>query len=108
MGPAKSCLQQYVEAANELLERSLLRESELGEIESKMEDYINRLSSNIAILERCNKDWSILLNETKGELKATEERKYVRIAEGEEGFIEVMFMANDTLARLKARIRLFS
>ena len=70
MGLAKSHLQRYIEAANDLLERSLLRESEL---ESEMEDYINRLSSNIAILERCNKDWSTLLKETKGETKATEE-----------------------------------
>ena len=90
------------------MERSLLRESELDEIESETEDYIKRLSSNIAILEKCNKDWSTLLKETKGETKATEEREYAHIAEGEEGFIEVMFMANDTLARLKARITLIS
>ena len=67
------------------------------------------LSSNIAILERCNKDWStLILKEAKGEAKATEEREYTRIAEGEEGFIEVMLVANDTLARLKARITLIS
>ena len=73
-----------------------------------MEDYINRLSSNIAILERCNKDWSTLLKETKGDVKVTEERKYARMAEGEEGFIEIMLMANDVLARLKAKITLIS
>ena len=67
MGPAKLHLQQYIEAENDLLEMSLLRELELDEIESKTEDYINRLSSNIAILKRCNKDWSALLKETKGE-----------------------------------------
>ena len=70
MVPAKSHLQQYIEVTNDLLERSLLRESELDEIESETEDYINRLSSNIAILERCNKDWSTLLKETKVETKA--------------------------------------
>ena len=58
----------------DLLERGLLTESELDEIESETEESINRLSSNIAILERCNKDWStLILKETKGEAKATEE-----------------------------------
>ena len=106
IGPAKSHLQQYIEAANDLLERSLLRESELDEIESKTEEYINGLSSNIAILERCNKDWStLILKETKGKAK---QQEYTCIAEGEEKFIEVMLVANDTLARLKARITLIS
>ena len=84
IGPAKSRLQLYIEVANDLLERSLLRESELDEIESETEEYINRRSSNIAILERCNKDWStLILKEAKGEAKATEDREYTRIAEEE-------------------------
>ena len=91
------------------MERSLLRESELDEIESETKKSINRLSSNIAILERCNKDWStLILKEAKGKAKATKEREYTCIAEGEEGFIEVMLVANDTLARLKTRITLIS
>ena len=84
-----------------------MKEPELDEIENEMEDYINRLSSNIAILERCNKDWSTLLKETKGDAKVTEEREYACVA-GEEGFIEIMLMANDVLARLKAKITLIS
>ena len=89
------------------MERSLLRELELDEIESETEEYINRLSSNFPILQRCNKDWStLILKEVKGEVKATEEREYTCIAEGEEGSIEVILVANDTLARLKARITL--
>ena len=70
--PAKSHLQRYTETANDLLEKRL-NEVELDEMESETEDYINRLSSNIAVLERCNKDWSTLLKETKGDTKVTEE-----------------------------------
>ena len=95
IGLAKSCLQQYSEAANGLLENKILKELELGENENKIEDYINRLSSNIAILERCNKDWSTLLKETTGDAKVTEEQEYAHMAEGEEGFIEIMLMANN-------------
>ena len=107
MVPAKLRLQQYIVVANDLWERSLLRELELDKIENKTEDYINRLSSNITMLESCNKDWSTLLKETKGETKATEEREYAHIAEGK-GIYLSNFLANDTLARLKARIILIS
>ena len=62
---------------------------------------ILRLSSNIAILERCNKDWSTLMKETKGDAKVTEEREYARMAKGEGDSIEI-------LARLKARTTLIS
>ena len=108
IGPAKSRLQRYNEAANDLLENKILKEPELDEIENEMEDYINRLSSNIAMLERCNKDWSTLLKETKGDAKVTEEREYARMAEGDEGFIEIMLVANDVLSRLKAKVTLIS
>ena len=84
-----------------------LNELELDEMESETEDFINRQSSNIVILERCNKDWSTLLKETKGDARVTEEqeeeREYTHVVEGEEGFIEVMLIANEVMARLKAR-----
>lgn len=81
-----------------------MKESELDEIENKIEDYINRLSNNIAILGRCNKDWLTLLKETKGDAKVTEKQKYACMAEGREGFIEILLMVNDVLTSLKARI----
>ena len=70
-------------------------------------DYRYRDNKHIGIRYiGCTEDWSTLLKETKGEAKATKEQKYVCIAEGEEGFIEVMFIANGTFARLTARITL--
>ena len=40
----------------------------------KLETLINRLPSHVSMLERCNKDWTVVLNNAKGEsAKATEE-----------------------------------
>ena len=96
VGLAKSCLQWYTEAANDPLEKKL-NKLELDKVESDTEDFINRLSSNITILERCNKDWSTLLKETKGDAKVIEDREYARVAEGEEGCIEVMLIGNEVM-----------
>jgi len=81
---------------------------ELDEEESKAEDFINRISCNIVLLEKCNKDWSNILREMKGDAKVTEECEYARVSKGENGFIDVLMIANEVLARLKARITLIS
>ena len=60
------------------------------------------------LLERCNKDWLNVTKEAKGEGKAIEEREYAQVTEGEDSFIELMLAANDTIARLKARVTLIS
>ena len=57
IGPAKSRLQWYIESAIGLLEKKPI-ETELDEEEGEAEDFANRISSNIALLEKCNKDWS--------------------------------------------------
>jgi len=39
------------------------------------------------MLEKCNKDWTIVLNNTKGETaKATEEQEYSHAADGGDRF----------------------
>ena len=50
----QSQLQWYIESANSLLEKPV--EMELDEEEGEAEDFANRISSNIALLEKCNKD----------------------------------------------------
>jgi len=107
IGPAKSRLQQYIKSVNILLEKKP-NETELDEEESEVEDFVNRISYNIALLEKCNKDWSNILRETKGDAKVTEEHKYAKVSEGENGFIDVLMVANKVLVRLKARIILIS
>jgi len=36
-------------------------------------DLIHRMDTNMALLERCNKHWKVLLKELKGDSKATVE-----------------------------------
>ena len=49
--------------------------SDLEAAESELEDLIQRFSTNISFLERCEKDWTTLLSElSKGEEKTAEER----------------------------------
>ena len=107
IGPTKSRLLQYVEWASGLLEKKPV-EIELDEEESEAEDFANRISSNIALLEKCNRDWSNILKELKGDTKVTEESEYTRVSDGEDGFIEVLLVATEVLARLKARITIIS
>ena len=51
-----------------------INESDLDKEETQSEDLMQRLSTNIALLERCNKEWTMLLTELpKGEEKMVEE-----------------------------------
>jgi len=104
IGPAKSRVQRIIEEAEALLD-TVPDEKEFEEDEMRVETLINRLSSHVSMLEKCNKDWTVVLNNTKGKsTKATEEREYSRAADGEEGFIEATFNGNETICKLQARI----
>ena len=81
-------------------------ETQLDEEESEAEDFANRISTNIALLEKCNNDWLNILKELKDNAKVTEEHKYAPICEGEDGLIEALLTGNKVLARLKTRIML--
>ena len=72
--------------------------------ESEAEDFANRISTNIALLEKCNNDWSNILKKLKDDAKVTEERDYACVCEGQDGLIEALLTGNEVLARLKARI----
>ena len=108
IGPAKSRLQQCIEDAENLLRVRVTTDSDFDGEESDAKYFINRLSTNGLLLERCNKDWSNILKDLKGEAKASEEREYAKATEGENSFIELMLTANDMIARLKARVTLIS
>ena len=72
IGPAKSHVQQTIEEAEALLD-TVPDEKEFKGNEMRVETLINRLSSHVLMLERCNKDWTVVLNNTKGEsVKTTE------------------------------------
>ena len=108
IGPAKSRLEQCIEQAEALLKTKVTAESDLDGEESEADYFINRLSTNSLLLKRCNRDWSNVIKDTKGEGKATEEQEYTRATEGEDSFIELMLTTNDTIATLKARVTLIS
>ena len=83
-----------------MLKTKVTAEFDLDGEDSEAEYFINRLSTNSLLLERCSKDWSNVIKDTKGEGKAIEEREYARVTEGEDRFIELMLAANDMIARL--------
>ena len=103
IGPTKSRLLKYIELANSLLKRKPV-ETTVDEEESETEDFANRISSNIALLEKCNKDWSNILKELDSDAKVNEEHEYARVFEGEDGLVKVLLTGSEVLARLKARI----
>jgi len=107
LGPARARLEQYIESANSLLEVKP-NKHDLDKHESEVEDYLNRLATNILLLEKCNKGWSNIIKEVKGEAKANKEKEYARTTMDKTGFIELMFTANEVISRLKARGTLIS
>ena len=75
IGQAKSQLLRYIEMVNGLMERRPI-ETALDEEESEAEVFANRISTTIALLEKCNDDWSKILKKLKDDAKVTKECKY--------------------------------
>ena len=50
---------------------------ELDEEENEAGNFVSRISCNIVLFEKCNKDWSNILREIKGDAKVTKECEYV-------------------------------
>ena len=107
IGPAKSHVQRAIKEANALLDNKL-DEEDLDKEEMDVESLINKLTINISILKRCNKDWTGIMKDLKGKAKATDEKEYAHAAEGVKGFIEAVIIGNEVVARLKARITFIS
>lgn len=79
-------------------------ETTLDEEEGEAEDFINRISTTITLLEKCNDDWSNILKELKDDTKVTKDSEYACVTEGEDWLIEALLNGKKVLARLKARI----
>ena len=82
----------------------LVNEADLDREETELEDLIHRFSSNIALLERCNQEWTTLLHEMKGEERAAEENEYLWVADRDEGLIELLLDSRETDTQLEARL----
>ena len=51
---------------------------------------------------------AILLKDLKTEEKVKEEKEYQRVAEGSEGYIEILMEANELFARLATRLKVIA
>jgi len=47
----------------------------------------------------------LAVKETQGETKTAEEKEHERVAEGPEGYVEVLLNASETVVRLKSRFK---
>ena len=84
IGPTKSRCLKYIKTANGLMERKSA-ETQLDEEQSEAEDFGNRISTNIALFEKCNNDWSNILKELKATQrspKGINMHPYVRVKTG--------------------------
>ena len=46
---------------------SPINEETIEDEEATVEEYVERISNNVLILEKCNREWATLLKEVKGE-----------------------------------------
>ena len=104
IGPSKARLLRYTQDAEKLLSAPI-NDKEVEEEEINVEELIDRFSTNISILERCNHDWVSLLREMHGEAKDAEEKEQTRVAEGTEGYVEVLINASEVVSRLNSRLK---
>ena len=104
LGPTKARLQSYIKKAKTILERPV-DETDLDQEETEVDDLIHRFSTNIALLERCNQEWTTLVNVMKaGDEKETEEKEYLWATDGDGGLIELLLDSKETTAHLEARL----
>ena len=105
LGPAKARLKGYLEDADKFL-TSPINEGDLEEEEATIEEYIERINNNTAILERCDCEWNMFLSGLKGkEEKVAEEKEHSRVAESTDGYIEVLMNAGEIIACFKGRLK---
>ena len=69
-----------------------------------VEEVLQRIMTNINLLERCNSDWLALLKELNGDEKAVEERECSWAAKGDNGLIELMLDSKETASCLNERL----
>jgi len=81
IGPTKTQLKRYLEEASTLL-ASMVDEKTLEDDKLRLEEVIARITSSVSLLERCNRDWTNVLKDLKGDDKAKEEKEYHRLANG--------------------------
>ena len=97
IGPAKGRVQRYIGEASSILS-SPIEERTIDDLEVQVEETIRHVNTNISLSERCNCNWASLLKDLGGDEKVKEEQELERVAEGGEGYIEVLLDAGDVVA----------
>ena len=102
LGLTKAHLQGYIKNARVIF-MTPVSDKDLEKEETIIEDLIQRMETNTALLERCNDEWKALLKELKGDSKAAEaeEKEYLWAAEGDDGIIELLLDLKETTACLR-------
>ena len=100
-GLARMRLLGYCEETEKLLS-SPIRKETMKDEEFICEDLVGRMTTNVNLLEKCNRDQ--LLKELAGEAKTAEDTEYNRVAGGNEDFIEVWVNSSEAVARMRTRL----
>ena len=103
IGLAKARFQKYYEEANTILS-FLVQEKTMEDDEGLAKELIEHTNTNVNLLERCNCDWVNLLKDLGAKTKVAKEKEYDRVAEGVEGFVEVLLDAKESVTKLQARL----
>ena len=65
IGLARGRLKKYLDEANSLLSQPVAEKS-LEEDELQIEEVMNRITVSCSLLERCNRDWTDVMKNLKG------------------------------------------
>ena len=82
-----------------------INESDLDEEETQLEDLIQQFSTNMAVLERCKREWTTLLTELpKGEEKMAKEKQYLSDADSNNVLIKLLLDSNKMVTKLQGQL----
>ena len=84
-----------------------INESDLDEEETQLENLIQQFSTNMAVLERCKREWTTLLTELplpKGEEKMAKEKQYLSDADSNNVLIKLLLDSNKMVTRLQGQL----
>ena len=101
--PAKKRLFDYFKEVEKFMASSL-NEKELEDEEAMIEEYLECIINNVSIIEKCNREWPVLLREISGKQKITEE-EHTQAAEGPTGYVEALIAASEVIGHLKRRLK---
>ena len=85
-----------------------LSEHELDEEKNKVENYAMRIGSNMMLLKKCYQHWTELLRGMMAKENVKEKQEFVKFADGDGGYNELLFGCKEVFARLRGRVTLIA